>query len=485
MTFNSTRITPDYILADTPDGQPVAIDFKALVGKHILIAARNGSGKSVVARKTLELALAAGMQAFVFDSDGTLASLRDVAPNGILVVGGEHGDPGVTIPGVLKRLTRLFMMRASVVLDISTVDVIEQNAIIARFLDAMMKLPKDLHQPCLIMIDEVQNFAPERGRTKASAAIVRVAKQGRRKGLSLQVATQRLPDVSRGLTSQMAIRLFGRFDEANDRKRVRDELGLSAAEALELRDFVPGQFLIDGPAIGNGRRTKAYIRKPLSGELGNDALVAKLDLPVAPIDEVRAIVTGSATNTWSAPQVMGDVVSPNDAVPVDASDLVEIATHTGGDNLAATLLSALVPFGRAGLQRDSLALLVSSTERRAAFQTALSDLLARRLVRLGAGAKIRITPEGERLAASGETICTTAERIALLRARRNAADERVVACLAATGKMPLAAADIRARTGLGPRILKAAIQCLRRDAWIVERKDTIALSVALARLVGR
>jgi len=32
MTFNSSRITPDHVLAGTPDGQPVAIDFKALVG---------------------------------------------------------------------------------------------------------------------------------------------------------------------------------------------------------------------------------------------------------------------------------------------------------------------------------------------------------------------------------------------------------------------------------------------------------------------
>lgn len=283
----------------------------------------------------------------------------------------------------------------------------------------------------------------------------------------------------------MAIQLFGRFDEANDRKRVRDELGLSAAEALELRDFVPGQFLIDGPAIGDGRRTKAYIRKPLSGELGNDALVAKLDLPVAPIDEVRAIVTGGATNAWAAPRATGDVVSPSDAVPADGRGIVETDTDTDGDSVVTTLLSALSPFGRSGLQKDSLALLVGSTERRAAFQSALSDLLARKLVSLGSSAKIRITPEGERLAAAGETTRTTAERVAILRARRNVADERVVACLAATGNTSLALAEIRARTGLGPRILKAAIQRLRRDAWIVERKGAVALSVALARLVGR
>jgi hypothetical protein len=485
MTFNSPCITHDHVLADTLDGKPVAIDFKALVGKHILIAARTGSGKSVAARKLLELAMAAGMQVFVFDSDGTLASLRAAAPNGILVAGGEHGDPGVSIPGVLKHLTRLFTMRASVVLDISTDDVMEQNGIIARFLDAMMKLPPDLHQPCLIMIDEVQNFAPERGRTKASAAIVRVAKQGRRKGLSLAGATQRLPDVSRGLTSQMAIQLFGRFDEANDRKRVRDELGLSAAEALELRDFVPGQFLINGPAIGDGRRTKAYIRKPLSGEFGNDQLVAKLDLPVAPIDEVRAILTAGATNGWTAPHASGDVVSPGNAAPADAPYLVEVATASDGDDLATTLLSALAPFGRAGLQRDSLALIVASTQRRAAFQTAITDLLARRLVSLGSGAKVRITPQGERLAASVGKIRTTAERIALLRAGRNAADERVLACLAAAGNASLAIAEIRARTGLGPRILKAAIQRLKRDRWIVERKGAVTLSVALARLLGR
>lgn len=73
------------------------------------------------------------MRIFVFDYDGTLASLREAAPNGILVASGEHGDTGVSIPGVLKRLPDLFRVRASVILDISTVDMTEQNTIIARF----------------------------------------------------------------------------------------------------------------------------------------------------------------------------------------------------------------------------------------------------------------------------------------------------------------------------------------------------------------
>lgn len=103
---------------------------------------------------------------------------------------------------------------------------------------------------------------------------------------------------------------------------------------------------------------------------------------------------------------------------------------------------------------------------------------------MGAGAKVRLTPAG-RAAVTNTATKAVAERMALLRARREPNDERVVACLCAAGLVPLQAQEIRQRTGLGPRVLKAALQRLRRDGWVIERRGAFATSPALVRLLQR
>lgn len=481
----TSSVSPDSILADTPDGTPVGIDFDKLIGEHTLVAAQTGYGKSVLLRKSKELALAAGYPMIVLDSDGDFASLRDAAPNGILVAGGEEGDPGVTIDEAIRRLPQIVAARASVIFDIHGLDIDQQASIVTRVLTMLKKLPKDLQQPYLVVIDEVQRFAGQRKASKAAAAIVEAAKEGRRLGITLMVASQRIADVSKALTSQTKNRIFGHMSDLADRRRVGEEIGLSSRQSLALAEFERGDFLIRGEAFG-GPLDKVRIRKPVTGKLGKDHMIAKLKLPISPIEEVRALfgkpavdaVTPATTTSGSRPR-------GRETTRIVAAMVEPLTLESDVIPLEAVLLEVLAPHGRVGLHKDSLALLAGTTERRGSFQEALSSLLARRLVSVGTGAKVRITPEGLAAVEGRSAAMTVFERLAALRGKREPVDERIVACLSAAGHAAIDVEDIRTRTGLGPRVLKAALKRLKRDCWVIERRGSFATSPALARLIGR
>jgi len=483
-----STVSPDSILADTPDGTPVSIDFEQLTNEHTLVAAKTGYGKSVLLRKILELALAASFPICVLDSDGSFFSLHEAAPNGILVAGGEHGDPGITIEETIRRLPQIVAARASVVFDIRGLANEQQAAIVARVLAVLMKLPENLQQPYLVVIDEVQRFAPQRGRSKALGAITHVATEGRKQSLNLLVASQRLPDVSKTLTSQMSNRLFGHVSDLADRKRVGQEIGISSHEAMLFSEFDKGDFLVRGKAFG-GPLERVRIRKPLTGKLGKNEMIEKLRLPISPIDEVRALFgAGGASAPVKSDATSCTVdrqVTPTEVRSLAIQPLADVAPAEDEGSMEALLLEVLAPFGLRGLQKDSIALLAGTTERRSGFREALADLLARKLVSLRTGVRLGITVDGiASIAAEGGSM-STVERLARLRAKREPSDERVIACLSAAGNTPLTAAEIRARTGLGPRVLKTALQRLKRDCWIVERRGAFARSDALARLIGR
>ncbi|MGQ2909331.1 MAG: ATP-binding protein [Aliihoeflea sp.] len=483
MTFNSSNITADNIFAETFDGEPVVIDFSKAVSKHILITAMTGAGKSVTARKFMELGAAAGMALVIFDAEGTFASLRSAVPNGLVVAGGKYRDEGVTIARVLKVLPELFASRASIVIDTSTLDGAEQAGIIEKFLSAMMKLPKELHHPCLVMIDEVQNFAPVRGSTKATAAIVYMGKEGRKRGFSLLVASQRIADVSRSLTSQTSIRMFGRLSEAGDRDRARRELGLSNAEATRLGNLLPGQFLIDGPSFSTGARSHVLICKPSSAVLGNEHLVAKLKLVPAPIEQLLALIgSAQSTATGAAPAVSSRTA--RECFREQAEEAADGPFSNAG-LLDETILKVIKQFGPRGAELDSLALLVGSTERRRKFQDAISRLIASGAVAYGKGEKIKSTAKGSPPSDLVHNKSGIGERLAVVRAQREKADERVVACLSATPKGELDIETIRSLTGLGPRQLTAAIKRLRGDGWLMVRRSSIALSRGFFRLISK
>ncbi|TAM94919.1 MAG: ATP-binding protein [Rhizobiaceae bacterium] len=425
------------------------------------------------------------MPFIVLDSVGEFVSLRDATPNGVLIVGGEESEIELSADDMANHLDIIMKTRISVVIDISLLSDDAQAEWVTTLLTAMMKLPPALHQPYLVVIDEVQRFARQSKSSKSRDAIERVAKQGRKRGVTLLVATQRVSDVSKSLTTQTRNHLYGRVTDAVDRKRVREELGLTSAMATSLQHFANGEFLARGPAVGETLR-KIRIAEPRSGKLGNDHLIAKLRDPITLLADAVAALRERLMEKTAASHPLGEQPAGDDEAFDRLSNEAAPRGHRDFDlgRQELELLEALAAVGRRGIERASLALMVHSTERRTSFQSALTCLLAAGMAALGAGSRVRISPEGQTVAGNGARIRSVPERLAVLKVAHGRNESRVFACLAAARPGMLDLAAIQDRTGLGPRQAKTALKQLRRDGWLAETRGKVQLSRALLRLMA-
>src|SRR5690606_29504222 len=156
---------------------------------------------------------------------------------------------------------------------------------------------------------------------------------------------------------------------------------LQAAGALA--ELERGEFLVRGSAFG-GALDRVRIRVPVSGSMGKDHLVEKLRLPVAPITEVLALfdeATSLPAKQDGSSQGSARRFGPQVAGVVQTQPVIR--PDEGGHSLEVRILAALAPSGSTGLEKDSLALLAGTTERRREFREAVSALLTRKLIGLG------------------------------------------------------------------------------------------------------
>jgi Mn-dependent DtxR family transcriptional regulator len=158
--------------------------------------------------------------------------------------------------------------------------------------------------------------------------VIDVATRGRKRGLALVAATQRLSKLHKDVAAELLNKLIGRTGLDVDVKRAADELGMTAREAVSvLRDLQPGEFYAFGPALTR-TVTRVKIGRVLSThpKVG-DRLAIKTP---APSQKVRALL-----------QALGDL--PREA-ETEALTLDELRAENTGlkRQLAAARIAAAV-----------------------------------------------------------------------------------------------------------------------------------------------
>jgi hypothetical protein len=145
---------------------------------------------------------------------------------------------------------KLRELRVSAILDIHDLKAHERHAFVRKFFDALMQVSREHWNPALVILDEAHLFAPEQSKAESTASVIDIATRGRKRGLALVAATQRLSKLHKDVAAELLNKLVGRTGLDVDVRRAGDELGMTARDAMSsLRDLQPGEFFAFGPAL--------------------------------------------------------------------------------------------------------------------------------------------------------------------------------------------------------------------------------------------
>jgi len=225
----------------------VSIDIPRLLETRLLIQANSGGGKSWTLRRIIEQ-IVNHVQVLVIDPEGEFSTLREKYD---FVICSQHDGDALAHPRTAAMLAkRLLETGVSAVLDIYDLKAHERQAFVRLFLDALVNAPKKLWRPVCIILDEAHVYAPEKGKSESTGAVIDVATRGRKRGQCLITATQRLSKLHKDVAAECINKLIGRTGLDIDVKRAADELGMSPKEATQtLRNFNEGEFFVFGPAF--------------------------------------------------------------------------------------------------------------------------------------------------------------------------------------------------------------------------------------------
>lgn len=224
------------------------LNLDVLIESRLLVQANSGGGKSWLIRRLLEQSHGK-VQQIVIDIEGEFSTLREKYE---YVLVGKGGDTPATVRSAALLARKLLELKVSAIIDLSELQHQERKQYVKLFLDSMIDAPKDLWNPCLVVIDEAHQFAPEQGESVAASAVIDLCTRGRKRGFCAVLATQRISKLAKDAAAECNNKIIGRASQDIDMKRAADELGFRTKEQmLSLRSLGAGEFYAFGPAICN------------------------------------------------------------------------------------------------------------------------------------------------------------------------------------------------------------------------------------------
>ncbi|WP_437925479.1 DUF87 domain-containing protein [Sorangium sp. So ce291] len=271
------------------DGYQLDLSDYARTGLRVGIWASSGRGKSFGVGVLCEELLAAGIPVVAVDPEGELHTLRERFR--LLVLGGAHAD--LPLPSgeraAALALARVLDEGLGLVIDLSDQPTSRaQQSAALPFLERLWVLLSERRAPAALVVEEVHLFAPQSGASLTSDILHRFAKQGRKRGVLLAVASQRTQAVSKELMSQLNFPAIGGFEIERDYDAVRALVDGHTFD--EFRALPAGEFFL--PAIGRFDRWRARHTAhggdapSWTGEAGGAPRVADSKLSTL-IDELR------------------------------------------------------------------------------------------------------------------------------------------------------------------------------------------------------
>ena len=111
--------------------------------------------------------------------------------------------------------------------------------------------------PIVIVLEEAQNYIAEKSETVAKTVFERIAREGRKYGISLIVCSQRPSELSKTVLSQCNSYIIHRLQNPEDQKYVKGLVSSASADILDQLPIIPQQHAI---ITGDCVRTPIQVR---------------------------------------------------------------------------------------------------------------------------------------------------------------------------------------------------------------------------------
>lgn len=233
-------------------GEPVILDLDYAIEERMQVLGNSGSGKSHVVRCICEQANGK-VQQIIISPKKEFVTLREKFNYIHVGTKTERSTPDIELN------TRYAGQLALRILETGMDAIIEFSEspkdrvkYVRNFIEGLMEAQEHLWHPVMIVIDEIDIWAPEKGHGEAESlgAIVDLAARGRDKGFFLVAATQKLPKFNKDVASELNIKFIGKVSLDNDQTRAAQELGIPTKEKTKLKNL--GRPLFHFYAFGPG-----------------------------------------------------------------------------------------------------------------------------------------------------------------------------------------------------------------------------------------
>lgn len=237
----------------------IDVDVLSLVDTRALIQANSGGGKSWLLRLLAER-VAGHVQTVILDAEGEFSTLREKVD---MLLVGDEGEVPADVRSAKLLARKLAELRVSAVIDLYELKLSDRRRYVRVFLESLMAVPRKLWHPMFIMLDEAHLFCPERsaGEAESTQAVISLMSQGRKRGFSGILCTQRLSKLHKDAAAECNNVCIGRTHLDIDLKRAADILGMTKNDAAVLRILEPGGWYAFGPAFTHSGVEKFYAAK--------------------------------------------------------------------------------------------------------------------------------------------------------------------------------------------------------------------------------
>jgi len=284
-------------IAKDKQGRNVEIYEDRLITERTFVCSMTRYGKSYCIRKIIEETFGK-VGIIVIDPEGEYASLRDKFP--FLIVGKDIP----LNPDIAEFVAETVLKdNLSIIIDSSTADTIDEQEFVKRFVDKFMELELTKKKSYLFVVEEADEFAPEKGVYKSASlrSMINLAKKGAKRGLGLILASQRPAMISKFVLSQCANQIVGHTEWSGDMKVLQQYLKIEKAKMEEISKLQPGEFYFKGNFIDHPQILK--INEVQTSHLGG---TPTLKPPTS--KELKDVISKLSK---SLPKVIEEKIKPN------------------------------------------------------------------------------------------------------------------------------------------------------------------------------